>query len=362
MVHEAWGTLWNRERVEESWSDWSEAIANLECLPEVDSIPAVRVQQHVWHRIVKKVSNKSARGADAFTAKELTVIPTSLQEWLFDLFQVIEREGQWPTRLTEAKVVMLAKGNKPALGPLECRPITILSRIYRCWAKIRSEEVIRHLVQAVDVETAGASAGLSADMVIAHTLNLIENANCEGQELFGLVVDLVKCFNRIPRLPLLAAFLVMGIPVSYLRALEAMLSSVQRFAEISHHMGEGMFSTCGFPEGCAFSVATMLMLSIWAAEFLKFNHPEIQPNFFADNWGLICDSADVLKGATRRLQVFADFLLMEISPEKSWVWATSTKGRKSIRDIKLYDVSLTVEHRVTDMGCDVSYGCAKVKK
>lgn len=51
---------------------------------------------------------------------------------------------------------------------------------------------------------------------------------------------------------------------------------------------------------------------------------------------------------------------MEISG-KSWVWANTYHGRKSIRAVKIRGQVLQVNHRVTDMGCDVSCGCAKVK-
>lgn len=98
---------------------------------------------------------------------------------------------------------------------------------------------------------------------------MVEDAPLETREIFGLVVDLVKCFNRISRIPLLTAFLWMGVPVQCLRALEEMLDSLQRFTEIeiAHQMGGTIPSTCGFPEGCAFSVAAMLMLSIWASSY-----------------------------------------------------------------------------------------------
>ena len=198
-------------------------------------------------------------------------------------------------------------------------------------------------------------------MVIARTLIVVDEATDDGCEVFGLVVDLVKCFNRIPRIPLLRALMLMGIPVAYLRALEGMLDDVARYAELSHQIGQPIRSTCGFPEGCAFSVAVMLMLSVWASSYLTFHHPEVEPNFFADNWGIICNTSNTLRAATRRLEMFTYCLQMAISPEKSWVWSNTSKGRQKIQHTAIYGRPVAVYHRATDLGCDVSYGKAKVK-
>lgn len=218
-----------------------------------------------------------------------------------------------------------------------------------------------HLVTSVDVGTAGASARVSADMVIARTFCMVEDATMENRKIFGLVVDLVKWFNRIPRMLLLAAFLWMGVPIGYLRALEGMLDTLQRFTEIAHQMGGAIPSSCGFPEGCAFSVAAMLMLTIWASSCLKFHHPCVEPNFFAENWAFVCDTGQVL-------QLEGWSFSHNLFPWKSALARVgfgqapiAYKGRKSVRSIRIGGLTLQVNHRVTDMGCDVSSGCAKVK-
>ena len=247
MISASWGELWNREPPNDSRANWQDAIQTLECLPDVQAFSPTQFTDERWDNMLKRVPKRSARGADAFTPAELKILPPDLKAWLFRMFDTIELTGQWPSRLTSAKVVMLSKGDSPATSPLDCRPITILSRLYRCWAKLRSEEVISQLVSVVHSGVSGAASGLSADMVIARTLIVVDEATEDGCEVFGLVVDLVKCFNRIPRIPLLVALMLMGIPVAYLRALEGMLDDVARYAELSHQIGQPIRSTCGFP-------------------------------------------------------------------------------------------------------------------
>ena len=68
------------------------------------------------------------------------------------------------------------------------------------------------------------------------------------------------------------------------------------------------------------------MLSIWAASYINHFHPQVEPNFFADNWGIHCDTASTLRAATARLVIFTDFLQMAISPDKSWVGPAQQKA------------------------------------
>lgn len=219
LVASAWGHTWNREAEDDCREKWATAMQSLECLPDTDAFEPTPLSVAQWDKALKCIPKKSARGADAFTPFELRILPDSLKHWLFRLFGAIEGSGHWPQRLTAAKVVVLSKGDKPATSPLDCRPITILSRIYRTWAKICAAEVVTQLVSSSSIGATGASAGLSADMVVARTMFVVEEATENNREVFGLVIDLVKCFNRIPRIPLLTALLWMGVPVCYLLAL-----------------------------------------------------------------------------------------------------------------------------------------------
>ena len=58
-----------------------------------------------------------------------------------DLLREVERQGRWPLRLAEGYTALMPKEGPP--GPLNTRPLTVLSMVYRLRAGIRFEEAIR---------------------------------------------------------------------------------------------------------------------------------------------------------------------------------------------------------------------------
>ena len=83
----------------------------------------------------------SALGLDGWSLEDLRALPDQLLEWLADLLREVERQGRWPLRLAEGYTALIPKEGPP--GPLNTRPLTVLSMVYRLWAGIRLEEAIR---------------------------------------------------------------------------------------------------------------------------------------------------------------------------------------------------------------------------
>eukprot|EP00969_Alexandrium_andersonii_P016379 717062-Alexandrium_andersonii.AAC.1 len=57
------------------------------------------------------------------------------------MFRAIEKATRWPSQLTLAEAVHLAKTPELALDPLKYRTLLITSAAYPTWAKLR----LRHL-------------------------------------------------------------------------------------------------------------------------------------------------------------------------------------------------------------------------
>ena len=76
----------------------------------------------------------SALGLDDWSLEDLRALPDQLLEWLADLVWEVERQGRWPLRLAEGYTALIPKEGPP--GPLNTRPLTVLSMVYRLWAGI----------------------------------------------------------------------------------------------------------------------------------------------------------------------------------------------------------------------------------
>ena len=61
--------------------------------------------------------------------------------WVADLLREVERLGKWPARMAEGYTALIPKEGPP--GPLQTRPLSVLSMVYRLWAGV-------HLVDAIE--------------------------------------------------------------------------------------------------------------------------------------------------------------------------------------------------------------------
>ena len=150
--------------------------------------------------------------------KDLQTMPDHLVERLFELYRAIENGMQWPEKLILARVAMLAKPGEDNHGALSVRPITIVSVSYRMWSRYRSLQVIQHLGARVPAQIGGIATRLSADCLTANVCDLLEEAHQSGNHCVGLVLDLRKCFNLIPRSALAMLMEKLHLPSQYITA------------------------------------------------------------------------------------------------------------------------------------------------
>jgi hypothetical protein len=244
--------------------------------------------------MMKGVKNRSARGACGFSMLDVKRLPSALLLWLFSLYEAVESGMQWPARLTIARVTMLSKPGEEINKPLGVRPITILSTLYRLWSRYRSLQVLKFLGQIVPPQIGGIASKLSADVLTAMVGDTVDDAHCNNNHCCGLVIDLQKCFNLVPRWPIGKLMEKLGIPVCYTDAHMAMLNNLCRHIEISGQIGDITPSTCGVPEGCAASVVCMCALTILAAHVMQSVSPTVSVSMFADNWAVITRTVHVL--------------------------------------------------------------------
>ena len=77
----------------------------------------------------------SSPGIDGWKVEELQILGMVSLDKLAILYQIIERAAKWPAHLLDVPVTALKKGKGDT--PLQVRPISLTSHIYRMWAKIR---------------------------------------------------------------------------------------------------------------------------------------------------------------------------------------------------------------------------------
>ena len=363
QLEKFWSSLWQRDRKsnnpEDAEHEWDEAISFITCLNDCPSCNYRPISHALWFASLKGVKVKSARGADGFSTKDFHLITNQLLDWLLRIIEHIENGAVWPQQWNMSKVTALGKGSKPK-SPLDIRPITILPKVYRLWSRLRSLEVLQHLKGIMPAEISATAGGVSADQIASYTACILEESRGKDEQVCGLIVDLIKCYNTIPWEPCKRLLSHIGIPLEYQRPFFMFMENLKRAFEVHGHCGELIGCTTGVPEGCAMSVAIMSALSWWCYAAMKHHHNNIITIAYADNWGLLADNVDLLHQGTTTMFRFVNALKMKISMAKSWFWGSNANIRKSLKNAPASLSEIPIVLHAVDLGCDQSYSRKKV--
>ena len=190
----------------------------------------------------------SALGLDGWSLADLRSLPDRLPGWLADLLREVERLGKWPTRLAEGYTALIPKEGPP--GPLNTRPLIVLSMVYRLWAGVRLVDAIAWQEASAHPAAFGFRPARSALDGAAVTQVLLELCRLRGWAVAGMSIDYVQCFDLIHKAVVLALALELGMDPGTCRALGAMYKQLRRAFKIAGGFGLWWQATNGILKGC----------------------------------------------------------------------------------------------------------------
>ena len=197
------------------------------------------------------------------------------------------------------------------------RPITVLSLPYRCWASLRCRQLIRWITATAPDTLIGNRPGKSTADLWFTIQAQIEEQHYNGGALSGVLTDIVKCYNMIPRLPTLVVLFRAGStpPITLNRR-----------------------STCtsadpaGFPEGCSLSVCSMLLLNVACTYYIE--HASLQATYwsYVDNLEATGPTGESAKSSLGAMQKVCHQLDLALDDKKTFLWSTCPQTRKELRE------------------------------
>ncbi len=354
-IAEAWNHHWNRDPPPISWEDdWKDIGPVLEHLPDLPTKAFTPLSLDIWGRNCKKLNKRSSRGGCGFSVIEMVAFPDIIVQQLFKIFEACERGMPWPSQWVTAKVCMLSKCDNPK-SPFDARPITIFGVLYRQWSRIRSREILQYMASFMPVELAASTNGISADAVACLITHIAETAINRGESICGIGIDLTRCFNTLPRYPIMLALRKLGVPQAYIAAWGSMLDNMTRTLTIGKSQSVPLPSTTGAPEGCGMSVTAMACITFWCGKFVTNKTPIARPICYADNWNILAKLPHDLLYAVKNIEEFVNQLRLSINPKKSWLWSTRPSHRKALKGTQIGHDVLPVVCNTSDLGCDLQY-------
>ena len=153
----------------------------------------------------------------------------------------------------------------------------------RCWSSCQSHSMLSHLHPILPSGLFGNRPQCHASQIWHHLLWAVEAAHCQGYGLHGLVADLQKAFNFLPRAVVFESLALLGVPHRILGSWAALGVTQRRFL-IQGQLGPGLRASTGFPEGDGLSVVAMLavdhLLHLWIDQTQRLT----QTLTFVDDW------------------------------------------------------------------------------
>ena len=179
--------------------------------------------------VLVELGRCTATGPDEASRQMLLDMFRDLVCHILEVYEYAEETGQWPVQAMDAIVTAVAKV-EDAQRVTHYRPINILSLCYRIYSTIRTRQALRiystiRTRQALRFLAAQAPDTLlgmlphrSAQQVWYAMQLQVEITRMLGGVLCGVSADLRKAFSLIPRLPILACSIKLGLPVRLVRA------------------------------------------------------------------------------------------------------------------------------------------------
>lgn len=326
----AWTDRWMRH-AEVPASRWDDIVQFAQrFLPKTPMHwPAMSVLD--FRQIVRTRKKSTSSGFDGVSLLDLQAMPDRAVQAFCDMYRQVETNGEWPSQLTEGKVVSLAKVSSPS-SPADFRPITVFSLLYRIWSSHHSKQALSRLDQFLPDTLYGCRPGHYAAQVWAKVLWSVEYSFQHSVELTGLVADLQKAFNMIPRLVVFEIAGHLGLPGGMLVGWAGAVSNMSRRFLLRGSLTCGVPSVTGFPEGCGLSCVAMLLVDFAFHQWQKVFFPMCTVLSYVDDWQMLCPHSAMLDGALRSLEKFVQAVDLQLDQRKTYAWSLTAQGRQILRE------------------------------
>ena len=301
-------------------------------------------------QILASKKKSSATGADGVSLKDLKGLPPQAHSILAKMFNAIETSNVWPKQLTVGVVSSLDK--MKGGGTVDSyRPITIYPILYRAWSSHRARQALKVLAAHLPASVCGGVPGKQARAVWFEISQLLEGAHFGNTNWQGVMLDIRRAFNALPRQPIWAMLEALQFPQQLTRTWGSFVSSQVRRFKVRQSTGIEIPSVVGLPEGCALSVMGMVLIDWLFDEFLsaQWQLPK-QLYLYVDDWHIAFQHPQAYPDLLRTVHDFETQLDLEIDVTKSFAWGSHAQDRKILKE-----GDLTVTLAARDLGAHQNF-------
>ena len=314
MAIHYWKTFW----MNDAEADLDVARVVLQHTPKIPTFDA-EISTQDLKTVCSSLKTSKARGVDGWSNYEIKQFDAQAIAALTTLFNRMATRCQWPQALTAGTVRMLSK-TESSCTLSQTRPIIVLPTLYRVWSRAVSQKWVKNIIPYLPSGIQGNLPKASSRWLASYIQMCCEASHFTGEDSAFLSLDLTKAYNLLcrPLLELLNEHY--GTPESLRSLYFQFLRSLKRFFSICNGLSEAVYSTCGVPEGCPFSVYQMMSLNLFVIQLISHQqHLSATVMFsYVDNWLFQAEILQNLHNTVEHVHAAARTCAFQIAPDKTW--------------------------------------------
>ena len=302
-----------------------------------------------WIDGLKHFKARAARGPDGWSREDLLHLPRCVVDQILQMFNALESGHPWPRQWSVALVHCIEKCSQASSGNM-FRPITLFSMLYRLWAGVRATQILHFLAGFASEGQSGFIPECQASDIWWDIQTQLEVSAVSGEPLHGVVADLVKAYNLLPRLPVWHVLLHLGLPPPFVDCWSRFLGGLTRHFVVRGSCSPGLSSSTGYPEGCPLSCCAMVAIDILWHQYQSLYAHGCKSMSFVDNLEILADDPALLIKGLQVSHTFCSMLDLELDHAKLYGWSSNAEGRRWLHQNKLQ-----VLHYARDLGGQMNY-------
>lgn len=302
---------------------------------------------------IGKMCACGAGGLDGWRPGDFKNLPADILELLLLIYDRIEADGIWPEPVSWAGISLIPKGEGGK--PLQLRPITVTSVVYRLWAASRMRQCNEWQTEWLAKGQHGARSHHGTMDALVRISLAFEQAALDGTPLHGVAVDLSKAFDNVPVEIVFAIMRELGMDERVCRPLRAMYHQIQRRFKISGFVGDAFRSTNGILQGCPLSVMLLNAIMMVATAALG---ADVEGESYVDDLTLLSTNPEKLQSALDNLGSFMAISAQQINHKKTVSFGARSSEKFSVGGI---DLEHKTETKILGQVIDTSDGTISLK-
>lgn len=304
-------------------------------IPEVLLDPVPKILPSEVEKAIKSQKMDKSPGPDKITNELLKGTLKEITPILTNIFNNILTNNRIPEQWAKSYIILIhKKGDKQDIE--NYRPISLMSNIYKVFAKIILDRMSPMLDEQQPVEQAGFRKGFSTIDHI-HTLKqVLEKYNEYNKPVYVAFIDYAKAFDSLNHKYIWDTLEQQGIPPTYISILKTIYSNSQARIQLET-LGSKFCIKRGVRQGDPLSpkLFSAVLESIfrnlnWEGFGLNINGSKLNHLRFADDLVLFEENPEILEKMIQDLNTESKKIGLKMNPRKTKLMTNSTKTNISV--------------------------------